>query len=118
MSFGIGIGFTEFDAENFGCFCFLANRCVGWRLGWRRDTQVRQNQSGLLLLLLCERTAAHAALGQPEKAHAIIAEALASHLDLTSAVVDTCRDPNTRKTLVELLEGAGLPAGSATAAVA
>ncbi len=44
--------------------------------------------------------------------------ALASHPDLTSAVVDTYRDPNTRKTLVELLEGAGLPEGSATAAVA
>ena len=44
--------------------------------------------------------------------------ALASHPDLTSAVVDTYRDPNTRKTHVELLEGAGLPAGSATAAVA
>jgi len=42
----------------------------------------------------------------------------ASHPDLTSAVVDTYRDPNTRKTLVELLEGAGLPEGSATAAVA
>ena len=44
--------------------------------------------------------------------------ALASHPDLTSAVVDTYRDPNTRKTLVELVEGAGLPEGSATAAVA
>lgn len=50
--------------------------------------------------------------GKEPTADAASRMALASHPDLTSAVVDTYRDPNTRKTLVELLEGAGLPEGA------
>lgn len=55
------------------------------------------------------RAAVHAALGQHAQARAIIAEALASHPNLTSASISQYRDPKTRQTLLELLVGAGLP---------
>ena len=64
------------------------------------------------------RAVVHAALGQHAQARAIIAEALASHPDLTSASIKKYRDPKTRQTLLELLVGAGLPEESPTAVAA
>jgi len=56
--------------------------------------------------------AAHAAIGEVGRAREIVAEAIASNSDLTTDYVEThefYRDPAVKRTLIELLVGAGLP---------
>ena len=58
------------------------------------------------------RAAAHAALGEAERAREVVAQALANAPDLTTGIVEAhefYRDPATKRTLIELLAGAGLP---------
>ncbi len=58
------------------------------------------------------RAAAHAALGEPDRAREIVAEAVANAPDLTADYVEfhECyRDPTTKRKLLELLACAGLP---------
>jgi TolB-like protein len=58
------------------------------------------------------RAAAHAALGEEDRAREIVAEALAGGRDVTTEYVDiqeTYRDPAIKRTLVERLVRAGLP---------
>jgi adenylate cyclase len=58
------------------------------------------------------RAAAHAALGEFERARAIVAEAVANAPDLTTDFIDTYefyRDPAIKRALIERLVGAGLP---------
>jgi adenylate cyclase len=58
------------------------------------------------------RAAAHAALGEPDRAREIVAEAVANAPDLTTDYVEfhECyRDPATKRKLLELLARAGLP---------
>ncbi len=65
------------------------------------------------------RAAAHAALGESERAREIVAEALAAAPGLTAELIETheCyRDPAVKRRLIDLLIGAGLAEGAAVRA--
>jgi hypothetical protein len=59
---------------------------------------------------------AHAALGEVGRAREIVAEAIASNSALTTDYVENhefYRDPAVKRTLIQLLDGAGLPSRAA-----
>ncbi len=67
------------------------------------------------------RAAAHASLGEADRARQIVAEAIASASDLTTDYVENhefYRDPAIKQTLIELLVAVGLPRRHAEPAVA
>ena len=67
------------------------------------------------------RAAAHAALGQPVRAHGIVAELLVNAPDLTTDFVEfyECyRDPATKQKLIEFLARSGLPGSHAERSLA